>query len=34
MEVRRGFTEVGTKALVMSMWSVQDRETKELVVEF
>ncbi len=32
--LRRAFTQAGTKGLVMSMWSVPDRETKELMVNF
>jgi CHAT domain-containing protein len=32
--LRRAFTQAGTKSLVMSLWSVPDRETKELMVEF
>ncbi len=32
--LRRAFTQAGTKGLVMSMWSVPDRETKELMVSF
>ncbi len=32
--LRRAFTQAGTRSLVMSMWSVPDRETKELMVEF
>ena len=32
--LRRAFTQAGTRSLVMSMWSVPDRETKELMVNF
>ena len=32
--LRRAFTQAGTRSLVMSMWSVPDRETKELMVQF
>jgi CHAT domain-containing protein len=32
--MRRAFTQAGTKSLVMSMWSVPDKETKELMIEF
>ena len=32
--LRRAFTQSGTRSLVMSMWSVPDKETKELMVEF
>ncbi|MBF0529918.1 MAG: CHAT domain-containing protein, partial [Deltaproteobacteria bacterium] len=31
--LRRAFIQAGTKGLVMSMWSVPDRETKEMMVE-
>jgi CHAT domain-containing protein len=32
--LRRAFTQAGTKGIVMSMWSVPDRETKEIMVNF
>ena len=32
--LRRAFTQAGARGLVMSMWSVPDRETKELMVDF
>jgi CHAT domain-containing protein len=32
--LRRTFTQAGAKSLVMSMWSVPDRETKELMIQF
>ena len=32
--LRRAFIQAGTKGLVMSMWPVPDRETKELMVRF
>ncbi len=32
--LRRAFTQAGTKGLVMSLWSVPDKETKELMVSF
>jgi CHAT domain-containing protein len=32
--LRRAFTQAGTRSLVMSMWGVPDKETKELMVAF
>jgi tetratricopeptide (TPR) repeat protein len=32
--LRRAFTQAGAKSLVMSLWKVPDRETKELMVQF
>jgi len=32
--LRRAFNQVGAKSLVMSMWKVPDRETRELMVAF
>jgi tetratricopeptide (TPR) repeat protein len=32
--LRRAFTQAGAQSLVMSMWKVPDRETKELMVQF
>jgi len=32
--LRRAFIQAGTRGLVMSMWAVSDKETKELMVEF
>jgi CHAT domain-containing protein len=33
-ELRRAFTQAGAKSMVISMWKVPDRETKELMVQF
>jgi tetratricopeptide (TPR) repeat protein len=32
--LQRAFNQIGVRSLVMSMWSVPDRETKEFMVEF
>ncbi|MFO7737347.1 MAG: tetratricopeptide repeat protein, partial [Desulfatiglandaceae bacterium] len=32
--LRRAFAQAGTKSMVMSMWPVPDRETKELMIQF
>lgn len=32
--LRRAFTQAGTQGLVISMWSVPDLETQELMVQF
>jgi CHAT domain-containing protein len=32
--LRRAFIQAGAKSLVMSMWKVPDRETKEMMVQF
>ena len=32
--LRRAFNQAGAKSLVMSLWKVPDRETKELMVQF
>ena len=32
--LRRAFTQAGARSMVMSMWSVPDRETKELMIAF
>jgi CHAT domain-containing protein/Tfp pilus assembly protein PilF len=32
--LRRAFTQIGVKSLVMSMWPVPDKETQELMVKF
>jgi CHAT domain-containing protein len=30
--LRRAFSPIGVKSLVMSMWKIPDKETKELMV--
>jgi CHAT domain-containing protein len=32
--LRRAFTQAGTKSLIMSMWPVPDKESRELMTEF
>lgn len=32
--LRRAFTQAGAKSLVMSLWSVPDKETKKLMIQF
>jgi len=32
--LRRAFAQAGVRSMVMSMWSVPDKETKELMIEF